>query len=172
MNTDERIKKITDIIIEWAEQKAADEELKLDKSYCDHYSDHNTVRYWTSEMTNLIPDNLEGKETGFKNPHNYAFEIECFKETLHLLFAFSYTYISDVTKKKCEEILEKYRMYRMAEPKNPTGNSRRVCSFSIDINNKSKEEIFNEMNKYFYKMQGYAEFICYKMDKKENEKAE
>jgi hypothetical protein len=30
MSTDERIKKITDIIIEWAEQKAEDGELKLE----------------------------------------------------------------------------------------------------------------------------------------------
>ncbi len=171
MSTDERIKKITDIIIEWAEQKAEDGELKLDTPFCDYYSDHSTVRYWTSEMTDLIPDNSEGKDTGFKNPHHYAFEIECLQEALHLLFAFSYTDISDVTKIKCEEILEKYRMYRMADEKNPTGNFRRVCSFRIKIKNKSKEEIFNEMNKYFYEMKGYEEFICYKMAEEKKKKA-
>jgi hypothetical protein len=122
-------------------------------------------------MTDLIPDNPEGIVTGFNNTHHYAFEIECFQEVLHLLLSFSYTDISNVTKNKCEEILGKYRMYRMSDEKNPTGYFRRVCSFKIKIKNKSKEDIFNETNKYFYEMKGYEEFICYKMDKEKKEKS-
>ena len=69
MSNDERIKKITDIIIEWAEGKAKNGEIEFDRKYCKHYADHNTVRYWTKETTYLIPDNSEGKETSFGN-HN------------------------------------------------------------------------------------------------------
>jgi hypothetical protein len=166
MSNDVRIKMVTDIIIEWAENN---KEIEFNRAYCKYYADHNTIRYWTKKLTGLIPNNTNGKESGFGNFHPYAFEIECKLETLHFLLAFSYTNISDVTKEKCEEILEKYRMYRMAIPKDYTGNFRRVCDYKIDIKNKSKEEIVSEMNKYYYQMKGYEEFICYKMLDEKND---
>ena len=162
------LEQVTEIIMDWAEGKKKNNEIEFDRAFCKSYADHNTVRYWTTAMTKLIPDNSEGKNAGFDNPHHYAFEIECKKEVLHLLIAFSYTDISDETKKICEEILEKYRMYNFADPKNPTGNFRRVCSFNIDIKKcVTKDEIITEMDKFYYRMKGYEEFIIFKLKEAE-----
>ena len=157
---------IIEIIIEWAEQKAKNEEIKFDRKLCKKYNDHFTVRYLTPQTTNLIPNNSEGKNTGFEGKNHYAFEIECRQEVLHLLLTFSYKNITDETKKICEEILDKYKMYRIKNYKKPTGAFRGACSFKINISKcQSKEAIITEMNKYFYMMKGYEEFICHKLQK-------
>ena len=171
MSTYERIKKITDIIIEWAEQKAEDGEIEFDKTFCKDA----VVRYKTSNMTLLIPNNSDGKNSGFDDntrPDHYAYEIECLVTKLKLRLAINYQNISDETRKKCEELLEKYKMMPHDDVTPPT-QFRRLCLYEYKFNDSTNEEkIREEMDKLFYQMKGYEEFICYKMDEEKKKKAE
>ena len=171
MSTDERIKKITDIIIEWAEEKAKEGEIEFDKTFCKDA----VVRYKTSNMTLLIPNNSDGKNSGFDDntrPDHYAYEIECLVTKLKLRLAINYQNISDETRKKCEELLEKYKMMPHDDVTPPT-QFRRLCLYEYKINDSTNEEkIREEMDKLFYQMKGYEEIICYKMDEEKNKKAE
>ena len=171
MSTDERIKKITDIIIEWAEEKAKEGEIEFDKTFCKDA----VVRYKTSNMTLLIPNNSDGKNSGFDDntrPDHYAYEIECLVSKLKLRLEINYQNISDETRKKCEELLEKYKMMPHDDVTPPT-QFRRLCLYEYKINDSTNEEkIREEMDKLFYQMKGYEEFICYKMDEEKNKKAE
>lgn len=52
--TEEMVK---DVIKEWARNKAENGEIIFDETFCGG----KFVRYKTSKMTSLIPDNIEGK---------------------------------------------------------------------------------------------------------------
>ena len=159
------------IILEWAREKAKENEIVFDESFCKG----SVVRYKTSEMTSLIPDNTEGKLSGFDDgtrPDHYAYEIECLVTKLKLRLAINYQNISDETRKKCEELLEKYKMMPHGDV-TPPAQFRRLCLYEYKFKDcMNEEEIRATMNNLFYKMKGYEEFICYKMDEEKKEKAE
>ena len=159
------------IIMEWAKDKAKQNEIVFDESFCKG----SVVRYKTTKMTFLIPNNSDGKNGGFDNrtrPDHYAYEIECMKTKISLILAFSFTNISDETKIKCEKILKKYKkMPEKRETKD--SNFRRLCLYKYEFTDSTNEEkIREEMDKLFYQMKGYEEFICYKMNEEKNKKAE
>ena len=151
---------IIKIIKEWAQEKAKQGEIEYDNSFCGGL----IVRYKTFPMTSLIPNNPDGKKSGFHRTDHYAYEIECRKTMLNLRLAFSYTNISDKTKQICDELLDKFKMM----PKHDithSDNFQRLCIFS-DVNIKEckeEKEIWETMNKLFYQMKGYETFIIYKM---------
>ena len=91
---------VKDIIIEWARTKANNKEIEFDDSFCGS----RFVRYKTSKMTSLIPNNSDGRLSGWDRPDHYAYEIECRPTVLNLILTFSYTNISDETKKICEKL--------------------------------------------------------------------
>ena len=159
------------IIMEWAKDKAKQNEIVFDESFCKDA----VVRYKTSNMTLLIPNNSDGKNSGFDDntrPDHYAYEIECLVTKLKLRLAINYQNISDETRKKCEELLEKYKMMPHDDVTPPT-QFRSLCLYEYKFNDSTNEEkIKDEMDKLFYQMKGYEEFICYKMDEEKNKKAE
>ena len=161
--TAEEIKRI---ITEWAKDKAAQGEIEFDESFCDGV----IVRYKTTAMTTIIPNNPDGETSGFHGKSgldrtdHYAYEIECQTNVLNLLLAFSYTNISDETKKTCELLLEKYKMM----PKRDVAgndNFRRLCIYSDEKIKDCKEEseIRDAMDKLLYQMKGYEAFVIYKL---------
>lgn len=163
------------IIMKWAENKAnekdEDSKIEFDASFCKGA----VVRYKTSEMTSLIPDNTEGKLSGFDDgtrPDHYAYEIECRTTVLNLMLSFSYTNISDETKKNCDELLKKFKMMPKLDNEESGDNFFRLCIYDISIKDcKHEEEIRAAMDKLFYEMKGYEKFICYKMDEEKKRKA-
>ena len=168
--TREEVKKI---IIEWAKDKSKQDEktkkaeIVFDESFCGGFF----VRYKTEKMTKLIPDNSEGKSSTWKKPYHFAYEIECNKTILNLLLSFNYKNISDETKQICEEILEKYKMMPKLEDVDNQGYYRRSCVFEISIKDQSPKGIWQAMDKLFYQMKGYEEFICFKMDEEKKKKS-
>ena len=54
-------------------------------------------------------------------------------------------------------------------PKMDTENSGdnyfRLCIYDANIKEYNEKEIYEAMDKLFYQMKGYEEFICYKLQK-------
>lgn len=151
---------VTEIIKEWARTKNKNGEIKFDETFCGGLF----VRYKTDKMTSFIPDNSEGKLSGWKRPDHYAYEIECRPTVLNLMLSFSYTNISDVTKKTCEELLTNFKMMPKLDNEKSDDNFFRLCIYDSSIQHlKNEEEIKAEMDKLFYQMKGYEEFICHKL---------
>jgi len=161
MSTDERIKKITDIIIEWTKQKAEDGKIEFDETF----STNDTIRYRTKEMTKRFPDNpKEGKgwSLGYLKPYpHYFYEIECMSTTLRLKLAFHANDIMPITtKNKCNSIMEKYMNHPLKKDEFKGTLYRIPCIFSCDINERVNEnDIRNEMDKLYYQMMGYESCI-------------
>ena len=124
--TEEMVK---DVIKEWARTKAENGEIKFDDTFCGG----KFVRYKTSKMTSLIPDNFEGQLSGWKRPDHYAYEIECRPTVLNLMLTFSYTNISDETKKVCEKLLANFKMMPKMDTENSNDNFFRLCIYAASI---------------------------------------
>ena len=88
------------------------------------------------------------------------------------MLSFSYTNIPGETKTMCDKLLNNYRtMSEKRETKD--SNFRRLCLYKYEFTDSTNEEkIREEMDKLFYQMKGYEEFICYKMDEEKKRKAE
>lgn len=164
---------VKSIIIEWANAKAKEKDetsrIEFDETFCGGVY----VRFKTAIMTSLIPDNSEGKLSGWKRPDHYAYEIQCYKTKLNLMLTFSFTNISDETKRICKELLKKYKMMPKLDSSNSDDNFYRLCIYDISIKDcESKEDVIKAMDIIFYQMKGYEKFICYKIDeeKKKNVK--
>lgn len=159
-------KQVKEIILKWAEEKEKQGEIVFDPTFCNGY-----VRYKTTKLTNLIPDNSEGEFSGWNGRRDhYAYEIECRPTILNLLLSFSYTNISDESKRICDELLRKYKMMPKLANDDSDDNFHRLCVFDIDIKNyQTEEDILKAMDELFYRMKGYEEFIIFKL--KEAEKA-
>ena len=126
---------ITEIIKKWADAKSkskADiDKIEFDETFCGG----SVVRFKTVKMTSLIPNNTEGKHSGFDDgtrPDHYAYEIECLVTKLKLRLAVNYQNMPDETKKICEVLLEKYKMMPYDDVTLPT-QFRRICIYDIDI---------------------------------------
>ena len=150
---------VKDVIKEWARNKAENGEIIFDETFCGG----KFVRYKTDKMTLLIPDNIEGKLSGWKRPDHYAYEIECNQTILNLMLTFSYTNISDETKKICEKIWNNFKMMPKMDTENSGDNYFRLCIYDANIKEYNEKEIYEAMDKLFYQMKGYEEFICYKL---------
>ena len=84
-------------------------------------------------MTLLIPDNIEGKLSGWKRPDHYAYEIECNQTVLNLMLSFSYTNISDETKKVCERLMAEFKMMPKLDCEKHDDNFFRLCIYDANI---------------------------------------
>lgn len=154
--TEEMVK---DVIKEWARNKAENGKIIFDETFCGG----KFVRYKTDKMTLLIPDNIEGKLSGWKRPDHYAYEIECNQTILNLMLTFSYTNISDETKKICEKLWNNFKMMPKMDTEKSGDNYFRLCIYDANIKEYNEKEIYEAMDKLFYQMKGYEEFICYKL---------
>ena len=150
---------VYDIILKWTEEKAKQAEIVFDPTFCGGY-----VRYKTTELTAVIPDNSDGKLGGWKRPDHYAYEVGCGTTILNLLLSFSYTNMSDTSKRICDELLKKYKMTPKYDSADFDDNFYRLCVFDISIKECQREDdIRKAMDKLFYRMKGYEEFIIYKL---------
>lgn len=146
------------IVKKWADEKAAKGEIEFDADFCCE----KFIRYRTTEMTRLIPDN-DSVLKNWNRPFHYCYEIDCKQTLIRLQLAFNYENILDATRNICEDVLDKYRMYTLAEHDSSRGYFRRVCNFDMDIvDSTTEEEIFAIMDRLFYQMKGYETLIIYK----------
>lgn len=151
---------VKEIILKWAEEKAKQGKIVFDPTFCNGY-----VRYKTTELTDLIPDNFEGEFGGWSGRlDHYAYEIECRPTILNLLLSFTYTNIADKSKRICDELLKKYKMMPKLANDDSDDNFYRLCVFDIKINDcQTEEDIRKAMDELFYRMKGYEEFIIFKL---------
>ena len=163
MSTDERIKKLTNIIGKWAEEKAKSGEIEFDKNF----STPDTIRYRTKELTKRFPDNSKGTDAGWSlhrylepYPH-YFYEIECMSTIIRLKLAFHANDIMQITtKNKCKSIMENYMNHPLKKDEFKGTSYRIPCIFSCKIGEcLNEKDIYNKMDKLYYQMKGYESCI-------------
>lgn len=150
---------VKEIILKWAEEKAKQGEIVFDPAFCKGY-----VRYKTTRLTKWIPDNSKECSGWSGRREHYAYEIECRPTILNLLLSFSYTNISDKTKRTCDELLRKFKKMHKLDNADSDDNYYRLCVFDIKIKDcQTEEDIRKAMDILFYRMKGYEEFIIFKL---------
>lgn len=161
-------KRLRDIIIEWAREKADQGEIEFKECF----SDEEHICYRTEKIKEFIQeksiDNYDRKRFRIKYwkepvpPFHHAYEIgiDCGKNknNLYIQLVFNIDSISDITKGICEQIYNNYRDYPQKD--DSKGPYRRVykCKTNIEKNEK-KESIMLKLDQLFDQMKGYEAFI-------------
>lgn len=166
-------KRLRDIIIEWAKEKAAQGEIEFKECFCRE----KHISYRTKETTRLIQE--KSVENYDRNryriiywkkpepPYHYVYEIgiDSEKNKLYLQLVFNYTGISDVTRKICDHIYNNYRYYPRKD--DLTRDYRRVRYFDANIEKaEDKAAIEQKMEQLFSQMKEYETFIIYHLREK------
>ena len=140
-------KRLRDIIIEWAKEKAAQGEIEFKECFC--REKHISYRKKPEP------------------PYHYVYEIgiDSEKNKLYLQLVFNYTGISDVTRKICDHIYNNYRYYPRKD--DLTRDYRRVRYFDANIEKaEDKAAIEQKMEQLFSQMKEYETFIIYHLREK------